>query len=127
MPLAYFLVLCKIITVFHIWNLQIKGRSDKRTSGLSSLLYLKKYVRHPSQEGATYTMKCGSMQLYQGVSSANTCATKMGLSNVAEGVEDSQTVELLKSFDCQFAQGYHWSKPLPYKDFVEFVKTYSDR
>ncbi|MEM7565155.1 MAG: EAL domain-containing protein, partial [Pseudomonadota bacterium] len=37
----------------------------------------------------------------------------MGLKVVAEGVEMQQQFDLLKTFDCQYFQGYFFSKPLP--------------
>ncbi len=38
---------------------------------------------------------------------------------VAEGVENEEQVEILKSIGCHMAQGYHINKPLPLKDFTE--------
>lgn len=35
----------------------------------------------------------------------------LGLSIVAEGVEDSQTLAKLADYGCDFAQGYHLSRP----------------
>jgi EAL domain-containing protein (putative c-di-GMP-specific phosphodiesterase class I) len=32
---------------------------------------------------------------------------------VAEGVEDQEALDLLKALSCDFAQGYHISRPLP--------------
>ena len=44
---------------------------------------------------------------------------------VAEGVELEKHVEILKDIDCDFAQGYYYSKPVPKKDFIEFCKSLS--
>ena len=41
---------------------------------------------------------------------------------VAEGVEYQEQYEYLKSFGCDYIQGYYFSKPLPADDFVERVK-----
>ena len=41
------------------------------------------------------------------------------LKNVAEGVEDKETVNQLKQFGCHYGQGYFWSKPLPNPEFIE--------
>ena len=40
---------------------------------------------------------------------------------IAEGVETKEQVEYLKSKGCNAIQGYFYSKPLPYKDFVIFL------
>jgi EAL domain-containing protein (putative c-di-GMP-specific phosphodiesterase class I) len=47
----------------------------------------------------------------------------MGLSVVAEGVEEPEGWNLLRELGCDFAQGYLISKPLPAKDVVSFVRT----
>ena len=41
----------------------------------------------------------------------------MNLYVVAEGVETKEQIELLKSLDCSYAQGYYFAKPMPDKDF----------
>ncbi|WP_456325232.1 sensor domain-containing protein [Desulfonauticus submarinus] len=49
---------------------------------------------------------------------------KIGLKTVAEGVEHKKQLELLKSFGCDFIQGYLLSKPIPLestKFFSHFV------
>jgi diguanylate cyclase (GGDEF)-like protein len=40
---------------------------------------------------------------------------------VAEGVEDRPTLNQLALLGCDFAQGYHLSKPLPGKQFIEWL------
>jgi len=37
----------------------------------------------------------------------------LGLEVVAEGVEDAETLELLRGLGCDHAQGYHLGRPLP--------------
>ena len=46
----------------------------------------------------------------------------LDLQTIAEGVEDSQTLERLRAFGCESAQGFHWSPALPGDAFVEFVR-----
>ena len=41
----------------------------------------------------------------------------LGLKVVAEGVEDEPTLTRLAALDCDLAQGYYFSKPLPSQDF----------
>jgi diguanylate cyclase (GGDEF)-like protein/PAS domain S-box-containing protein len=40
-------------------------------------------------------------------------AQNLGKHSIAEGVETSQQLEILRGMDCEFAQGYLFSKPLP--------------
>lgn len=48
----------------------------------------------------------------------------LGLSVTAEGVESEAIKALLKSYGCDTAQGYLYSKPLPAKDFIQWVHQY---
>lgn len=48
----------------------------------------------------------------------------LGLSVTAEGVESEAIKSLLKSYGCDTAQGYLYSKPLPAKDFIQWVHQY---
>jgi EAL domain-containing protein (putative c-di-GMP-specific phosphodiesterase class I) len=48
-------------------------------------------------------------------------AHNMGLTLVAEGIEDEQTLLWLKSQGCELAQGYFISKPLPAHDFEAWL------
>jgi len=47
----------------------------------------------------------------------------LGLSVVAEGVEDQRTLDLLDSFGCDGAQGFHIARPMPPRDFGEWLST----
>jgi EAL domain-containing protein (putative c-di-GMP-specific phosphodiesterase class I) len=48
-------------------------------------------------------------------------AHNLGLNVVAEGVEDQWTLDLLASFGCDQAQGYHISRPMPGADFGNWL------
>lgn len=48
-------------------------------------------------------------------------AHNMGLSVVAEGVEDETTLQWLQSQGCELAQGYFISKPLPAEQFTQWL------
>jgi len=48
-------------------------------------------------------------------------AHQLGLSVVAEGVENVEALERLASFGCEYAQGYHIGKPLAPHDFLGWL------
>lgn len=49
-------------------------------------------------------------------------ATKLGLTTVAEGVENTETAEMLRQFGCDYAQGFLFSPPLTPDDMVALLK-----
>ena len=44
-------------------------------------------------------------------------AQKMNLKTVAEGVETKEQFKYLKSINCDYIQGYYFSKPIPKEKF----------
>ncbi len=49
-------------------------------------------------------------------------AHNMGMSVVAEGVEDARTYEMLSALHCDSVQGYYVSEPLGADDLVKWLK-----
>jgi EAL domain-containing protein (putative c-di-GMP-specific phosphodiesterase class I) len=47
----------------------------------------------------------------------------LGLDVVAEGIEDGDTWESLRTMGCEIAQGYHLSRPLSADRLVAFLAT----
>jgi diguanylate cyclase (GGDEF)-like protein len=45
----------------------------------------------------------------------------LGLKVVAEGIEDDATLARLADLECDLAQGYYFSKPLPRQEFEAFI------
>ena len=45
----------------------------------------------------------------------------LGLQVVSEGVETKEQVERLKELDCDYVQGYYYSRPLPQADFEVYL------
>ncbi len=48
-------------------------------------------------------------------------ANKLGIKVIATGIENQQQLSLLNR-QCRYVQGYYFSKPLPLKEFEEFIK-----
>jgi EAL domain-containing protein (putative c-di-GMP-specific phosphodiesterase class I) len=55
---------------------------------------------------------------FQIIKSALALARQLGISAVAEGIEDAPTGALLSGMGCEFGQGYHYARPLPLRDIV---------
>ncbi|HET8708211.1 MAG TPA: EAL domain-containing protein, partial [Pseudomonadales bacterium] len=44
-------------------------------------------------------------------------AHKLGMRTIAEGVEEKEQLEILKSFGCDYVQGFYFSPPIPKEEF----------
>ncbi|MCQ2241676.1 GGDEF domain-containing phosphodiesterase [Treponema sp.] len=54
-------------------------------------------------------------------------AHNLGLNVVAEGVENPEQLNILKSATCDIIQGYHFSKPLKEQDFENYLGMYKNK
>ena len=45
----------------------------------------------------------------------------MEMQIVVEGVETEQLVKRFTDMECEYIQGYYYSKPIPKKEFIEFM------
>lgn len=50
----------------------------------------------------------------------------LGVQVVAEGVESAEQLHILQTLDCDFIQGYYFSKPLPADALLQFLQAKSD-
>jgi diguanylate cyclase (GGDEF)-like protein len=48
-------------------------------------------------------------------------ADSLHLTTVAEGVETVEQADLLRGMGCQFGQGYLWSRPVPFADYLALL------
>lgn len=94
---------------------------DDFGTGYSSLAYLKEIPADELKIDRTFIM--GMLNDYKDrkiVEYAIGIAKSFGLSVVAEGIEDAATLQALRELECDYAQGYYISKPLPADEFVKF-------
>lgn len=50
---------------------------------------------------------------------------RMGRKIVQEGVETKAQKELMESLECDYCQGFYFSRPIPEDEFVEYVKKFN--
>lgn len=50
---------------------------------------------------------------------------EIGMEIVVEGVETEETLHEFTEMECDYIQGYYFSKPLPEMDFVDFIRKYN--
>jgi EAL domain-containing protein (putative c-di-GMP-specific phosphodiesterase class I) len=101
---------------------------DDFGTGYSSLAYLKRLPVHELKIDKSFVM---AMESDEGdakiVRSTIDLAHNLGLSVVAEGVENEAVLTLLHALDCDEGQGYHMSKPMPAADFCDWVARWQVR
>ena len=77
----------------------------------SELKIDRKFVQNMLESEADYHLVASTIQL----------AHRLGMRVVAEGVEEIDTLNTLKSLNCDLVQGYLFSKPLKSNDFLGFM------
>ncbi|MFQ5660728.1 MAG: EAL domain-containing protein [Gammaproteobacteria bacterium] len=94
---------------------------DDFGTGYSSLSYLQKFPVDDIKIDRSFVSRMfsdhSSMQI---IKASIDLANAMDLDVVAEGVETKEDLEQLKNMHCSYAQGYHFSKPLPLTEAVEY-------
>jgi len=96
---------------------------DDFGSGYSSLNMLKSYPLNVCKLDLKFLNDNSQQEKSQIViSSVIDMVRKLGIEVIAEGVETQEQFNLLKSYGCQFYQGFLFSKPIPVEDFEKLNK-----
>ncbi len=94
--------------------LGVRFSIDDFGTGYSSLSYLKRLPADAIKIDQSFVKGLGEdVEDMAVVRMIIELAHTLGLEVVAEGVETEEQAALLKEMGCDFAQGYHFSKPLP--------------
>lgn len=101
---------------------------DDFGTGYSSLSYLKRLPVDELKIDKSFVMnmiqdKDDAMI----VRSTIELAHNLGLKVTAEGVEDQETMDRLASLNCDAAQGYFISRPIPDSEFTAWMRKYDQR
>ena len=101
---------------------------DDFGTGYSSLAYLKNLPVNELKIDKSFVM---AMEQDAGdaaiVRSTIDLAHNLGLTVVAEGIENQAVLQLLQALKCDEGQGYHMSKPLPVAEFQDWVARWQAR
>ena len=54
-------------------------------------------------------------------------AHELQIDVVAEGIENQAQLNFLKEAECNYGQGYHFGKPMPAKEFEDWLTRYSNQ
>ena len=91
---------------------------DDFGTGYSSLSYLQRFPVDTVKVDKSFVRDMASDRSDRAlVEAVVAMAASLGLSVVAEGVEDRAQLDILREIDCCCAQGYYFSRPVPAAEF----------
>ena len=114
----------KAITVLEKFKqMQIRIAIDDFGTGYSSLAYLRRFPLDALKIDHSFIEELVTNSDDTAITLAIiSMAKSLRLEVIAEGVESKQQFEFLKENNCDDIQGYYFSKPLPAKEFIAFIK-----
>jgi diguanylate cyclase (GGDEF)-like protein len=103
-------------------NAGIKISLDDFGTGYSSLAYLRKFTIDILKIDKAFIDEIQRNNNELALCKAITVMSKtLGMEVVAEGVETEEQVALLSNLEVDYCQGYFFSKPLPFKEFTNYL------
>jgi diguanylate cyclase (GGDEF)-like protein len=101
---------------------------DDFGTGYSSLAYLKKLPVDELKIDKSFVMSMErDLDDAKIVRSTIDLAHNLGLTVVAEGVENAKAWDMLRELNCDQAQGYHMGRPMPSADFRKWSSSWLER
>lgn len=115
-------------TVDAIKDMGVSVAIDDFGTGYSSLSYLTKFkVDTLKIDKSFISCVTGDVQQAEVVTTIIEMANRMKMSVIAEGVASEAEMNFVKEQDCDSAQGYFFSPPLPATRFIEWVDEYNSK
>ncbi|WP_324277270.1 bifunctional diguanylate cyclase/phosphodiesterase [Blastococcus brunescens] len=104
-------------------RLGVRTSIDDYGTGYSSLAYLRNLPADELKLDRSLTHDVGTdPRAAMIVRHTVALAHDLGISLVAEGVEDDETAEVLTALGCDVAQGYAIARPMPVADFMSWLR-----
>ncbi len=117
-----------LATLNRLSALGFKLSIDDFGTGYSSLAYLKRLPVDELKIDKSFVMSMETdLDDAKIVRSTIDLAHNLGLTVVAEGVENAKVWDLLRELDCDQAQGYHMGKPMPSDEFRKWSASWATR
>lgn len=111
-------------TMQRLKQLGVSLAIDDFGTGYSSLQYLSRFPLDTLKVDRSFISTMENDSRNAAITSAVVAmASSLGLTVVAEGVENETHAEILRQLGCMTAQGYLYSKPIAEAEFMEFIDT----
>ncbi|NVK23301.1 MAG: EAL domain-containing protein [Gammaproteobacteria bacterium] len=108
--------------ILHLKELGFGLAIDDFGTGYSSLIYVSKHPFDEIKIDREFVFFLTQSETDEAiVSTTITMAKNLGIKVVAEGIENQETGDMLKKMGCDIVQGYHYSKPLKFEEFIDWV------
>jgi diguanylate cyclase (GGDEF)-like protein len=105
-------------------HLGVRLSMDDFGTGLSSLTHLHQYPVDVLKIDQAFVKDLENKSMYTAVVLAIvTLAKNLGMSIVVEGIERVEQLVQIQALDCEYAQGYLFSKPVPAEEAVKLLST----
>jgi len=112
-----------ISTLSELAALGTKLSVDDFGTGYCSLAYLHRMPVHELKLDRSFVMQLNRSERDRTIVRASIqLAHGLGLKIVAEGVENQETLALLRQLGCDVAQGYHIARPMEASDFNDWLR-----
>ena len=105
-------------TLEDLLKMGIRVALDDFGTGYSSLSYLNKLPIQTLKVDRNFISNHKNPKTRSMIESIIIMAHKLELSVVAEGVEKEEELAFLKHLNCDFIQGYYYSKPVPFEEIL---------
>ncbi len=111
-----------VSTLNEIKNLNLRIAMDDFGTGYSSLSYLTSFPVDTIKIDRSFVMDCNSTSNNLVIIKAIIAmGHSLGKKIVAEGIETEEQYHLLNDLECDEAQGYYFSHPIPAHDFAKLL------
>jgi len=98
---------------------------DDFGTGFSSLATLSRFPLDTLKIDRAFIRDIGAQKHSESmISTIMAIAHSMNLKVVAEGVETEQQLAFMRGMRCHYIQGYYYSKPLPFDQFMSFLRQF---
>ncbi len=109
-------------TLLQLRKLGVQLSIDDFGTGYSSLSYLHKFpVNNLKIDRSFIGRMAAGDENSEIVKTICTLANNLGMEVVAEGVETREQLDLLRSLECEYGQGFFFSRPVPAEDATILV------